>query len=68
MTAVEAAVRPTNAAIRITRYLAKPDFVVMSRPPKFVAQFIEHIGFRFAARRRPIGFLNRLDCCVRKVA
>ena len=66
MTAVEAAVRPTKANVRISRYFAMLVFVFMTRPPKFVAGFIADKGFRFAARMPRTGFVKCFDCFVRR--
>jgi hypothetical protein len=65
MTAVDAAVKPTKAAVRSKRYFAMLVFFVMSRPPKFVAGYIGQNHFRFAAEKPRIGFFNRFDCFVR---
>ena len=64
MTAVEAAVRPTKAAVRSRRYFRMFDLVVMTRPPKFVGAFLGQTGFAFATLRRDFGFFNRFDCFV----
>ncbi len=45
MTAVETAVRPTNAAVRIAKYFTMLVLVVMTRPPKFVVPRLAREAF-----------------------
>ena len=63
MTAVEAAVRPTKAAVLIRRYFRMFDLVVMASP-EIRWCLLRQTGFRFAASLPRIGFFNRFDCFV----